>query len=352
MSSGPYFETVTTGPLQRMPLIPLGGPDGKRPLVKNWHRPSVLRAVARQRQSSFSTANVGLLTGRTSRLTVVDIDDDDKVDEVFRLLGQSALTVDTPNGLHAYFSFAGEISENALIPGVDIRGEHGFVVIPPSVRPSGDPANPSTSGQYRLRKAEWDAIFDCRPIPQGGLDLLRARYPVDSPVVDRVGQLSGSGALQDALWRYAMSVATTVSDVEELVDLVSAKALDLGNAISGAEATKVAARALLMTEQGRNYFAGDRNPIHVAGEIMRVAPDAALLYVGLRNAHGNTSKPFAIACRAMAEAEVLKGWKEGRIRKARNTLIDFGFLRCVHYGGRGKGDPSQFIWTPFGLRRE
>ncbi|HEV2575119.1 MAG TPA: bifunctional DNA primase/polymerase [Beijerinckiaceae bacterium] len=93
-------------------------------------------------------AMIGLPTGAKSGLIVVDIDRKNGVDG-FQTMRANGWTIDaravevrTPSGgSHFYFPLKqGDIIKNSaskLGPGIDVRGDGGFVVLPPS-RPSLD----------------------------------------------------------------------------------------------------------------------------------------------------------------------------------------------------------------------
>ena len=90
-------------------------------------------------------ANIGIATGKSSDLLVVDIDPRHGGDTSWQnWLGRNpitpTLTVRTGgNGEHLYFKCPSEklTNRSGLLPGVDIRGEGGYVVAPGSVHASG-----------------------------------------------------------------------------------------------------------------------------------------------------------------------------------------------------------------------
>lgn len=122
-------------------VIPVG--KDKKPLVKSWLEYQKRRATDEELASWWSEegAQIGIVTGRISNLSVVDIDqpDGEKL-----LLGispdiASGIVVLTPRGgKHLYFAYAEGIRNRAgAIPGTDLRGEGGYVVAPPSVGMNG-----------------------------------------------------------------------------------------------------------------------------------------------------------------------------------------------------------------------
>lgn len=121
-------------------------------------------------------ANLAIRTGpRTAEgggcgFDVIDCDSPEAIEalrEAFARSGESAPEVlalsETPRGIHVWVPASGSGNRAGMLPGVDLRGEGGYVVAPPSISPSGgylwirppaglvvDPrtviASPSTSG--------------------------------------------------------------------------------------------------------------------------------------------------------------------------------------------------------------
>ena len=90
--------------------------------------------------------NVGIVTGERSGLVVIDVDPGHGGDESFvRIEADHGRLSDTlesitgGGGRHIYFRHPGGVVRNkvAILPGVDVRGDGGYVVAPPSVHASG-----------------------------------------------------------------------------------------------------------------------------------------------------------------------------------------------------------------------
>jgi hypothetical protein len=92
--------------------------------------------------------NVGVATGAISGIFVVDIDangDDDGEVEWDRLVEQHGtlmptVEVITARGRHLYFRCPNTPIRNSagkIAPGIDIRGDGGYVLVPPSLHPCG-----------------------------------------------------------------------------------------------------------------------------------------------------------------------------------------------------------------------
>lgn len=126
-------------------LIPIRRRD-KKPLIP-WKAFQSRHPTDEEVQSWFTgneLCNVAIVTGSISGVVVLDIDHHEGVDgaEILRQRGLSlprTPTVKTGSGLHYYFKqpTASIPSQVALFPGVDVRGEGGYVVCPPSVHANG-----------------------------------------------------------------------------------------------------------------------------------------------------------------------------------------------------------------------
>ena len=89
--------------------------------------------------------NIGLACGAISNIWATDVDGLDAEAELRKLEKQHSPlppTVEsiTARGRHIFFKWPGwdiRNSVGALAPGIDVRGNGGYVVVPPSVHPSG-----------------------------------------------------------------------------------------------------------------------------------------------------------------------------------------------------------------------
>jgi hypothetical protein len=82
-------------------------------------------------------ANIGMPTGKRSGVFVLDVDDLGALAELEAEIGKlpATWTVRTPSGgLHLYFRHVEGVtnSPGALPDGIDVRGEGGYVLVPPS----------------------------------------------------------------------------------------------------------------------------------------------------------------------------------------------------------------------------
>jgi hypothetical protein len=78
------------------------------------------------------TANIGIVTGTLSGIIVLDLDGLEPPAELPR-----TLTSRTGKGMHIFFRHPGGRVRNFSRPGMDLKGDGGYVVAPPSIHPSG-----------------------------------------------------------------------------------------------------------------------------------------------------------------------------------------------------------------------
>ena len=122
-------------------VIPVGA--DKRPLL-NWQDYQKKRATAEEIEAwweKWPNSNIGIITGAISGITVVDVDKkSDGLETLKKLRLPMTLVAKTGGGgFHYYYKYSEGIGNKAgIFPGIDIRGEGGYVVAPPSVHSSGE----------------------------------------------------------------------------------------------------------------------------------------------------------------------------------------------------------------------
>jgi len=146
-ASTPIAEAAHAYAARGWSVIPMQ-PQGKRPLVV-WREFQQRIASADEIEHWFRhwpDANLGIVTGQISGIVVVDVDarhgGPGSVAEAEALHGPLPATVEAATGgggRHLYYAHPGTTVPNrvAIRPGIDVRGDGGCVVAPPSVHPSG-----------------------------------------------------------------------------------------------------------------------------------------------------------------------------------------------------------------------
>ena len=140
---------------------------GKHPRTKNG-----LKDGNRDAAQIFSwwdnwpDSNVGLVTGAASGTVVIDIDPRNGGDKSLAVLeqehGKLPATVESltsGGGRHFIFAHPGGVVKNRsnVRPGIDVRGDGGYIVAPPSKHASGE--------QYRWRDGATPADLALLPLP-------------------------------------------------------------------------------------------------------------------------------------------------------------------------------------------
>ncbi len=123
-------------------------PKGKQPLLP-WLEFQERRAAAAEIRDWFRRwpeANIAVVTGAISGIVVLDIDPrhggEASLDLLSDDVGPIPSTVEAltgGGGRHLYFAHPGPPLRNraGLRPGLDLRGDGGIVIVPPSLHPSG-----------------------------------------------------------------------------------------------------------------------------------------------------------------------------------------------------------------------
>ena len=95
--------------------------------------------------AAYPDANVGIVTGSASGFAVADVDPrnggNEALEELEKKHGRlpdTATAQTSAGGRHLYFSTDGPVKSRVLAPGVDFKGDGGYVVAPPSRHASGD----------------------------------------------------------------------------------------------------------------------------------------------------------------------------------------------------------------------
>jgi hypothetical protein len=296
------------------PLLPLGGADGKAPLLRAWTGPGVsLARILAPLHRTGSTAYGVRLDG----LAVIDCDSDDSalVTQMEARFGQSPVHIKTPRGRHLYYRAAGAVPNlrGEGLP-VDIKtGARSYVVGPLSLRPDGGFYNPVKG------------LLGKDPLPP-----LRA---VTGPVTDPIL----TGHRHTELAREAVRMVELVDSAAELQANLAGIRDDWcadPATMPDSELRDIAGWAWTCRLENRIYRGRDSAfPMHrLALDALRGqanGADAIALLVLLEDQHGHRpGQRFPLDFAAMRENGLLNLSKP-RLRAARRTLEAAGLLRLM-----------------------
>lgn len=147
-------------------------PRGKEPLSRHGvHDATRDETTIHAWWTQWPEANIAIATGRLSNLVVVDIDGTPGELSLRRLVAEfgglgKTLVAKTGRGRHFYFFCGAELRSRRLAPGIDLRGDGGYVVAPPSVHPGG------------LRYTWCSPCLPLAALPAAWLSKLKASRPV------------------------------------------------------------------------------------------------------------------------------------------------------------------------------
>jgi Bifunctional DNA primase/polymerase, N-terminal len=317
--------------------MPVGGNDGKQPLVASftkWKRRPGLATICKW-VDKYPDANVGIVTGPLSGVSVVDIDSADPIVQraIVERFGDTPLKTRTPSGgLHLWYRHNGEASAD-LSPDVpvQVKAVGGFVVVPPSVRPA---------GQYARRPYEFmeGTVADLARLPglkTGSID--RVSFIATNPSRLRAVK---EGWRNNGLFRHLKDHAPHCDDWDALVDVgMTFGQLDCDPILPGAEIIKTVNSVWKLKEEGRLWAKGIEPRVVVLETIINIlGADALQLLLKLQLSHFDR-RQFAVAPKAMAAAQVIPGWSHQRYRAARAELLEKGCLKLAHKGGNRPETP-------------
>jgi len=237
-------------------VIPL---RGKIPAIK-WEMYQEERAGEALIREWFAgnSLNIGIVTGRVSGLVVLDVDGPEGVETLSSrdLFLPLTPTAKTGKGTHFYFKYPDghEIRNFARkLPGLDLRGEGGYVVAPPSLHESGV-------------RYEWEHPPDrvpLAPAPSWLLELCKRENgegQSGGPRIDPVSILQGvpEGSRNDTLFREAARLRTLNLKREEAEILILEMARRCIPPFPEREALSVVASAYRYPPGGRILSDGEK----------------------------------------------------------------------------------------------
>ncbi|MBV8736953.1 MAG: bifunctional DNA primase/polymerase [Alphaproteobacteria bacterium] len=337
---GPFAKSAEN--LWRVDLtpIPVGGEDGKKPLVTSftkWKRRPGLITIRRWIEK-YPDDNAGIVTGRLSGISIVDIDSADPTIQraMIERFGDTPLKTRTPSGgYHLWYRYNDEASADLSpdIP-VQIKASGGIVVVPPSVRPSGTHAG----RRYEFIEGSLNDLVRLPIIKPGSTE--RVVVPTTNPTRLRA---VGEGWRNNSLFRHLKDNAPHCDDYETLLDVGRTFGQhDCDPPLLLAEIIKTVDSVWKMMKERRLWAKGAEPRVIVSGTVIdALSGDALKLLLKLQLSHFGHDH-FALSAKAMAEVQVIPGWSHHKYRAARTEILNKGYLKMVHGGGSRPGDPSLF----------
>jgi hypothetical protein len=125
--------------VKRLPVFPCV-PNGKLPAISRGFHAATTNPETIRRLWRMADRNIGIPTGSVSGFWVLDVDGDNGEANLFGLeaehgrLPPTREVITGGGGRHLWFKYTGPIqsSVSKIAAGVDVRGDGGYVIVPPS----------------------------------------------------------------------------------------------------------------------------------------------------------------------------------------------------------------------------
>ena len=207
----------TEGKRHSLAIFPL---KGKIPLTAHGCKEATRdRAQVESWWSQYPSANIGIATGEINGLLVIDVDikhdqgkyGDESLKDLESELGELPETwtaITGSGGLHYYFRYpeGHEVKNSASKLGqdIDIRGQGGYVVAPPSV-------HPETGQRYEWESSSDPTEIELAELPEKWLERLERKVTGETlgesqKRVFEIPETIPEGARNDTLFRYGASL--------------------------------------------------------------------------------------------------------------------------------------------------
>lgn len=315
----------------------------KTPAVRGYLK--VGRKASAQFALKFPDAlGIGFACKR-NRITVLDVDTNDErvlADGLARH-GSTPIIVRTGSGNYqAWYRHNGEarkIRPEPKVP-IDILGD-GFVVAPPTQ---------ANTGEYRIIQGSLDDLDRLPRMRMAGAEVstMVDKSPTEKSVTHGSQSDKQDAKRNNTLWRHCMKIARSCARLENLMDA----AVDYNNKefyrpLPADEVLKIVASAWGYEIEGKNWFGhGGRVVLDVeAVDIVATKNPYAVALLMVLKRHHDGQETFLLA---NATAKTF-GWSVNTFKAARDRLVELGFIRCIHPGGRGPNDPPVYGWK--GVRK-
>jgi hypothetical protein len=266
--------------------FPVG--EAKKPCITAWQKVGL--GASAELATKFTDANAfGYVTGRRSKVTVLDIDTTDQkiAEDAIRQHGQPAIIIRTASGkFHHLYRYDGEhrrIRPWPELP-IDLLGDNGYALAAPSK---------IATGSYEIIHGHLDDLDRLKPMAGslGEMPVLRQGKPVTW------SELRDGDQRNRALWEYCMKAARHCQTAEELLERAKEHNQQFKEPIMEAFRVESAAKSAWKYEMaGLNFYSRPRIVIDhdTFDGLGRANPDALLLLLTLERYHGGNDR-FALA---------------------------------------------------------
>jgi hypothetical protein len=171
-----------------VPIIP----NQKRPAINQWQHQATTdpTTIDQWWEGKHTGCGVGIATGQASGIWVLDIDDRDALHDLEQEHGELPATLTSitgSGGEHQIYLWPDDgrtitNSASGFIQGIDVRGEGGQIVAPPTTHPNGNPYEWDEQCTDIAAAPEWLLDLVChKDTPQPTVDVSPTISPTDRP---------------------------------------------------------------------------------------------------------------------------------------------------------------------------
>lgn len=332
----------------RLSIIPC---DEKRPLVswKKYQSKKPSLATVYRWIDKFPQANIGIVTGKVSNITVIDCDDSNlPTEELEKEFGVSNFIVSTPSGgKHLYYQHGGE-SKKTNFDGrkIDLIGGGCFIVAPNSF-------NRKKNGHYKLVKGGFDDLTKLSELkvnlvdfePKNELSAISRNFAGGSDLQIAEGQRNAHLFYQlKKMARSHRSFESLQERAFEINQFSFSKPLDAEEVISVAKSVWKYKVSGSLIENNEGFVLARISEVEELSKFSKALP----LLLMLRFYHEGLRKDF---CIDQIKASQKFGWDRKSLKKAIDVLLEKKFLfrrnnknEKVRKGSKIKTAPYQYYF--------
>ena len=308
-------------------IIPCEGKSPKVSWKKYQTKPPSLATIYRWIKL-FPAANIGLITGKISGITVIDCDDPNLLLEKLEAeFGESKFVVSTPSGgRHLYYSFNDENSKTGYKQKIDVRGEGGLIIAPYSF-------NPDKKTHYIITKGSFDDLTSLTKLKlnlASKVNNTRAHARGifgSSLIVNESDFKITEGQRNNYLFNQLRKAANNHQNYQSFEDFAfEVNAFSFEQPLDENEIKRTAQNVWKLKEEGKLITKGEGFVLaKYEVEIVRLRkePRALALLLELKYHHLGVRNVFCIAQDAMAKK---LGWNKKSLVRAIEVLIEEKFI--------------------------
>lgn len=276
----------------------------------------------------FPAANIGLITGKISGITVIDCDDPNlSLAELEAEFGESKFVVSTPSGgRHLYYSFNKENSKTGYKKKIDVKGEGGLIIAPYSF-------NPVKKTHYIITKGSFDDLTRLNALKpnllsKANITRAHARGIVgSSSIVNESDFKIAEGQRNNYLFNQLRKAANNHQNYQSFEDFAfEVNAFSFEQSLDEDEVKRTAQNVWKLKEEGKLITKSEGFVLaKYEAEIVRLRkePRALALLLELKYHHLGVRSVFCIAQDAMAKK---LGWNKKSLVRAIEILIEEKFI--------------------------